>query len=185
MLRPIAFDLPRFLRAVPDSSVFCHSKHEVLPPLLPPYVAIAIKCPCGCEDFSLTGYKWTNPEIGDAEPGWISPVTASCKQCFKVAFVIDTMADGYNAEIGDGESSAIYGPATAEAKLRSIVCNQCKNPNWQLTVGLGFNADEDERRANLEQMPDKKQSDLFESVSISGICSQCSHEKLVADFETA
>ena len=133
-----------------------------------------IGCKCGSMNFLIKGRYENVP--GYKEQCLFSPILLSCSKCSVNEVIFDANIHGYNAEY-DQDS-----PQSIDKQTNSYACPSCNNDHFEVITHHHYPDD-----LFSEEFSDFKVrlQDLFDSISIYGLCTKCSKLSSATDFECA
>jgi hypothetical protein len=136
----------------------------------------ALSCKCGSARHFIHCYRWSNPEFNNAIV-ILSPLVLECANCKKKTALLDTNIHGYDAELGNGSTTA-----RAEGDQIVFECPKCGRQPFEVFVR--FEYPDDLFDGNIRKFAGRQQ-ELFSWFSLVGKCAQCSTLVSVTDFECA
>jgi hypothetical protein len=134
-----------------------------------------LSCQCGGKLHYVHGYRWVNPDFGNAVV-FLSPLVLECAACGKMADLFDSAIHGYDACFGHCWS------VRAEGERVVFECPTCGREPVEASVR--FEYPDDLFDSGQPEFIGREQ-ELFTWFSLIGKCSKCWRALPVADFECA
>ena len=138
-------------------------------------VAFRVSCTCGSPNHFVNGYHWKNSDYNNADV-FLSPIILRCASCDRTTLLIDTDIHGHDGEM--------RGSCTArgEGTRHDFACTQCGVRPFEIITQFSypddlFESEYDDYRG--------RESDLFDSFSLDGVCANCRQLRDITGFECA
>lgn len=165
-----AFDTTYFRSHPPD----CISGFRTKIVKAAPDTTFRLTCRCGCKHGAVLGHPLSKFNLKYKGEEVVGPLGFQCSRCRKITEVIDTEIHGYDGEMGD--SCTIRGTG----RRQKFACPKCGENEFELSVRFSSSS------ADLvEDDPDIKVENFFDSFWANGKCAGCDSEASVATFELA
>ncbi|MDM8006561.1 MAG: hypothetical protein QUV05_10500 [Phycisphaerae bacterium] len=134
----------------------------------------SLHCLCGHARLFVLGHYWRNPYYGN-KSFFVDPLALQCEACGKVTGLFDGSVHGYDPECCD-----LHPEREGLSERVAFECEECGRQPF--VVFARFEYPDDLFNKEFDGFRGREQ-DLFTWFSLLGICSKCSRQLEITDFE--